>query len=235
MKRYFILTALGISLLFICAGCGTQKELSKNNTDSGTAVTQNANENQNSVASGTNSTGIDKNMSLEENVKDRSNIGKNSGSLSDSDSTISEGDAKLIALEYLGLNEDQVTLTKNKLEMEDQRYFYEMEFYSDDQMEYEITIDAKTGEVVDYSYDLDHSAAQNHTDSGSTLTADDAKKLALAKVPGASEQDIVKFETDKDDGHTKYEGEIVFNGMEYEFEIDADYGMITEWEEEPVH
>ena len=37
---------------------------------------------------------------------------------------------------------------------------------------------------------------------------------------------------DRDDGVYKYEGDIIYNGMEYEFEIDANSGTILEWSEE---
>lgn len=52
--------------------------------------------------------------------------------------------------------------------------------------------------------------------------------------PGATASDIREFETDYDDGRTEYEGKIVYDGMEYEFEIDGYSGAIRNWESEPV-
>lgn len=66
------------------------------------------------------------------------------------------------------------------------------------------------------------------------ISADDAKKLALSQVPGASESDIKEFETDYDDGRMEYEGKIYYNNMEYEFEIDAYSGAFRSWEAEPI-
>lgn len=60
-----------------------------------------------------------------------------------------------------------------------------------------------------------------------------AKNIALAKVPGAADGNIYEFKTDYDDGRMEYEGEIKYNGMEYEFEIDAFTGEILSWEAEP--
>ncbi len=67
--------------------------------------------------------------------------------------------------------------------------------------------------------------------SGASVSIDDAKNTALAKVPGATDQDI-KIELDYDDGRACYEGDIIYNHMEYEFKIDASNGNIIEWSEE---
>lgn len=71
--------------------------------------------------------------------------------------------------------------------------------------------------------------------SGQTATTgiswDEAGQLALARVEGATEQDL-RMELEHDDGYQKYEGDIILNGMEYEFEIDASTGKFLEWSEE---
>lgn len=81
-------------------------------------------------------------------------------------------------------------------------------------------------------------SSQNTTDSNSSedtmLTEQEAKQIALSKVPGATEEDISKFKKDMDDSVPEYEGEIHYNGMEYEFEINAYDGTILEWDEEPL-
>lgn len=59
-----------------------------------------------------------------------------------------------------------------------------------------------------------------------------AKELALAKVSGATEQHIYDFDLDRDNGVLEYEGEIRYNGMEYEFEINAETGEFIKWQEE---
>ena len=72
------------------------------------------------------------------------------------------------------------------------------------------------------------------SESGAMITAETAKELALSQVPGAALNDIFEFETDYDDGHTEYEGKIIYNGMEYEFSIDAYSGAFRSWETEPI-
>lgn len=66
------------------------------------------------------------------------------------------------------------------------------------------------------------------------IGADQARQLALAKVPGAAAGDIVEFEAEIENGRTEYEGKIIYNDMEYEFEIDGVSGQFLGWEEEPV-
>lgn len=57
-----------------------------------------------------------------------------------------------------------------------------------------------------------------------------AISIVLKKVPGAGKEHIVSFGRDYDDGRWIYEGEIIYNGLEYDFEIDAMTGNILEWE-----
>ena len=63
------------------------------------------------------------------------------------------------------------------------------------------------------------------------ISIEEAEKIALERVPGASENDI-RIQSDYDDGKYKYEGDIIYDGKEYEFEIDASTGTILEWSEE---
>ena len=146
---------------------------------------------------------------------------------------IGEQAARDAALEHAGLTESQVTFLKTKLDREDGRQVYEVEFYTQDYKEYDYEIDALTGEV--YSYDYDVETYFQSSGSGSEITAEEAKALALAQVPGAAESDIIEFKTDRDDGRIEYEGEIIYSGMKYEFEIDGYSGTIRSWEVEKAH
>lgn len=146
---------------------------------------------------------------------------------------IGEQAARDAALEHAGLSDSQVTFLKTKLDREDGRQVYEVEFYTQDYKEYDYEIDALTGEVRSYDYDAEtYFQTSGNSGTGTELTAEEAKALALAQVPGATESDIIKFETDRDDGRIEYEGEILYSGMKYEFEIDAYSGSIRSWEAE---
>ena len=141
-------------------------------------------------------------------------------------------DAKAKALAHAGLAETDVPFIKAELDRDDGRLVYDVEFYTADYKEYDYEIDAATGEVVSYDYDAEDYAPPA---ASGAISAEDAKALALAQVPGASASDIREFETDRDDGRVEYEGKIVYGGMEYEFEIDGYSGAIRSWEAEPLH
>ena len=64
-----------------------------------------------------------------------------------------------------------------------------------------------------------------------SITLEEAQNIALERVPGATAQNI-SIELDEDDGWYIYEGDILYNRMEYEFEIDANTGNILKWETE---
>ena len=59
---------------------------------------------------------------------------------------------------------------------------------------------------------------------------DAALKIVLDRVPGATKENIVEFKKDYDDGYLQYEGSLFYDGLEYEFEIDAETGNILDWE-----
>ena len=145
---------------------------------------------------------------------------------------ISAGDAKAKALAHAGLTASQVTMVQNKLEWEDGRQVYDVEFYTADRQEYDYEIDAVTGEVIRFDYDAEHGRSTATEDD--IITREEATAAALAKVPGATAANVVKVKLDYDDGRAEYDVEIIYNGMEYEFEIDAVAGTILSWESEPA-
>lgn len=73
-------------------------------------------------------------------------------------------------------------------------------------------------------------SGQNQTASEPLLSEDEAINIVLNKVPGAGRENLVSFGRDFDDGRWLYEGELIYNGLEYDFEIDAMTGNILEWE-----
>ena len=62
--------------------------------------------------------------------------------------------AKTIALTRAGLSAGEVTFTKAKQDREDGVPVYEIEFYTAGGVEYEYTIDARTGAVLEEDRDL---------------------------------------------------------------------------------
>ena len=60
--------------------------------------------------------------------------------------------AKTIAADHAGVYASSVTFSKAKLENDDGMQVYEIEFYYNG-MEYEYTISATTGDIIEYDYD----------------------------------------------------------------------------------
>lgn len=152
---------------------------------------------------------------------------------------VDEARAKEIALNHAGVKAADATVTKSKLDYEDGRQVYEIEFYvsgSSGYTEYDYEIEAATGKIVSYDHDAEsYAPPAQSTNSGVKVTEATAKKTALSRVPGATEKDIYEWKLDYDDGRTEYEGKIIYGGMEYEFTINAATGAVTEWDVESVY
>ncbi|MBQ9882618.1 MAG: PepSY domain-containing protein, partial [Synergistes sp.] len=95
---------------------------------------------------------------------------------------------------------------------------------------YDIDVDALTGRIHEYSSEGRHVPPQPAKTPGKEISEADAKRIALSKVPGATERDIVKFGTDYEHGRKVYECGILYGGMEYDVDVDAVTGKITKWE-----
>ena len=148
---------------------------------------------------------------------------------------VTEEQARETALSHAGFTADQVTFVRSELDRDDGRLMYDVEFYTSDYKEYDYEIDAATGEILSYDYDAEGYNYQPNATPGTAITAEQARAIALAEVPGAAESDIYEFETDRDDGRLEYEGKIIYNNTEYEFTIDGYSGAIREWDAEPFH
>ena len=137
--------------------------------------------------------------------------------------------AKQAALAHAGLTEEQVTFIRSRLDQDDGRRHYDVVFKTAEGQQYDYDIDAETWEVLAYDYDQER---VHPVTDGQSITAERAKEIALAEVPGATVNDIYDFEVDRDDGRLEYEGKIRWSGMEYEFTIDGYSGAIRSWEAE---
>ena len=143
---------------------------------------------------------------------------------------IGEEKAKEIALNHAGLTEDQTQRLWVKRDYDDGRSIYEVEFYGEGRDEYDYEIDAVTGEIVAFDTDLhDHGTAPS--EGQSQVSEEQVRQTVLERVPGASAENIF-LHLEWDDGRLEYEGELIYDNMEYEFKIDAHSGAVTEWEAE---
>lgn len=144
--------------------------------------------------------------------------------------TVDEAAAQKIALEHAGVKAADATITKSKLDYEDGRQVYDIEWYAGGaKYDYEIAVD--TGEIISSGYEGKTAGADSNN---VTVSEAAAKKTALDRVSGATDKDIYEWKLDYDDGRPEYEGKIIYGGTEYEFTIDAATGSVMEWDAEKV-
>ena len=144
---------------------------------------------------------------------------------------VTEAKAQEIALAHAGVKAADATITKSRLDYEDGRQVYEIEWYANG-AKYDYEIAVATGEIIDSSYEAKTVVG---TGNSATVSEATAKQTALSRVSGATEKDIYEWKLDYDDGRPEYEGKIIYGGTEYEFTIDATTGSVTEWDTEAVH
>ena len=138
------------------------------------------------------------------------------------------------ALADAGVNEADASRIRVTMDRDDGMLVYEVRFDAAE-VEYDYEIDAQSGRIISTDverWDDDDRDDRNRTANANVaVSRDEAVKTALGKVSGATEKDV-RIELDYDDGRYRYEGDIIYNGIEYDFEIDADSGRILEWEED---
>ena len=137
---------------------------------------------------------------------------------SSSTSAITKEQAKSLVLKKI----PGATIVELSVDYDDGRKVYEGEAYLNTS-EYEFEIDASNGNFIKWKEEKQ----ENTGNASSLISAEKAKSIVLAKVPGATVTDL---ELDEDDGGYYYEGEARKGSMEYEFVINAVNGSIVEWE-----
>ena len=148
---------------------------------------------------------------------------------------ITEEEAKRIALEDAGVTESELSGIYIHLDWDDGIQEYDVEFYVDGR-EYDYEISAQDGTIRSRDSEMEYISSRKK-ESGTTEAAfseADAIALVLEKVPGAT-KDLVRIHLDRDDGVLIYEGSLVFDGIEYDFEIHGETGAVLEWEAEKEH
>ncbi len=142
--------------------------------------------------------------------------------------------AKAAALKKASLSSSQVRFKEAKLDFDGGTAHYDIEFISGS-CEYEFEIDAVTGDTVKYQkeYDNDKASSAHKTSAENGITLNEAKAIALKKVSlSASQVKFTKAISDTDDGILYYDIEFISGNYEYEFEIRAKDGKITDFDKE---
>lgn len=145
---------------------------------------------------------------------------------------IGENAAKAAALEHAGLTESEVTYVKVKMDYDDGRTVYDIEFYLGN-AEYDYEIDAYTGDILSYDYDIDSYTIPSVQSDSMYISLDEAKSIALNKANLTAEQvTYTEASFEYDDGIAVYQIDFISGGMEYEIEVNAVDGTIVEYDVE---
>ena len=110
-----------------------------------------------------------------------------------------------------------------EFDLDDKKYEIEIRHNSTD---YEFEMNAMDGEILEMDPELDDDDRDASEDED-LIGRDEAVRIAKEKAGGG---EVTEFEYDRDDG--VYEIELMHEGYEYEFEIDAYTGEILVMEEE---
>lgn len=222
MKRLTVAAIITVVAAGVFTGCGNAGTTQMNSATGTTA------ESQNSQDAGTQSSA----QSDDQNAAGTTDqTGSNSGT-----QDIGEDAALQAALEAAGVSESDASRLRISKDRDDGRVVYEIRF-DVDQTEYDYDVLASDGQILSSDVELRNDDRDDDDDRNRGSNADvaisreEAIDIALAKVSGATESDI-RIELDHDDGRYKYEGDIIYERVEYDFEIDADRGDILEWSEE---
>ncbi|MGI6254308.1 MAG: PepSY domain-containing protein [Acutalibacter sp.] len=172
-------------------------------------------------------------------------------------SVVTQSQATEIALEHAGVDKGDVQTLAVKLEQEDGRQIFDIQF-STDSREYHCDVTRSSGEIVNYSYgplgQVQQSASQESSSeapqsagtqeesqasqasqtsqaSKSTITQEEAQAIALehARVTQA-EATIYKVKADQENGRGVYDVEFAVGTTEYDYEIAQDTGEILSYD-----
>ncbi len=152
-------------------------------------------------------------------------------SQSSSTSEITEDQAKQIAFDHAQVKEEDLTNLKVKKDFDDGVSIYEVDFQAANK-QYEYDIKAADGQILTTDFEIDDDYVDPNTQTA--VSEADAKAAALARVEGASDSDI-RIQLQRDDGQLVYEGTIIYNNTEYDFEINAETGDFLSWEQDSVY
>ncbi len=164
---------------------------------------------------------------------------------------ITKAEAKIAALKDAGLSEAEASALRTRLEFDDGRFQYEVDFYSNG-TEYEYLIQAKNGEIIARDIEGDRNRNNDMQDTGNQFAADenssvqprkdvenqpaangnstaqsqedslDNAKAAALKDAGLSESDVTFKKTELDHSHGTQVYDIEFYTSDTKYDYEID-------------
>lgn len=162
---------------------------------------------------------VDKNLEL---------INNNSDSNNTNTELITIEKAKNIAIQNANCKIKNITFTKQSLDIDDGIYVYDFEFYANNK-EFECEINAYTGKIINFG--VENTKTVSNTNKNKVIEINKAKEIAVEHAGTSSNKvAFIKAKLENDDGNREYEIEFIYNGLEYEYTIDAYSGEICEYD-----
>ena len=202
MKRAFPLSLAAAALLAALAGCGQTPPASPAGASSGGPAS---------------SWGQDGGARSDASAAPSGGQGEESG--------IGEQEALAIALDNAGVPSSDASRVKIERDRDNGIPLYDIEFetgYGD--YDFQVAMDGGAIVGADYEVDEEHLAALPEN----PISLEQAAALVQEKVPGSSASDVRLWE-EGDDGRPRYEGDLLYGSIKYEFEIDPRTGRIFDW------
>lgn len=144
--------------------------------------------------------------------------------------------AKEIAINNAGIPNNNVSMLKEEYTTEDGVNKYDIEFFTNDNKEYDYEINANTGEIISYDNELEDFINEDMEEViKDKIGLDKALDIALQDANlSLNEVEIIKEEYNEDDNTSKYEISFTNNNIEYDYEIDATSGKIIKVDKEKI-
>ncbi len=157
-------------------------------------------------------------------VTSSSSVPAESSAASTSDGEITEEKALSIAYEHAGVAADEVYNVQVEREQENGNPVYKTEFETE-AGEYEYEILRADGRIYETNYELKKEWVYAQPETSVTI---DQAAQKIADLTGAAAEDVNIWQ-EGGDGRAHYEGNVSYDGVYYEFELDPETNIIYEW------
>ena len=217
MKRAFPLSLAAAALLAALAGCGQTPPASPAGASSGGPASSWSQDSGARPDASAASSGGQTAAPSDHSAAPSGGQGEESG--------IGEQEALAIALDNAGVPSSDASRVKIEWDRDNGIPLYDIEFetgYGD--YDFQVAMDGGAIVGADYEVDEEHLAALPEN----PISLEQAAALVQEKVPGSSASDVRLWE-EGDDGRTRYEGDLLYGGIKYEFEIAPRTGRIFDW------
>lgn len=142
---------------------------------------------------------------------------------------IGKNKAREIAIKHAGMKDEEYTITELELDKDHDSIIYEVEFFTTDK-EYDYDIDAITGEIVSYDYDIEGFTHPSAEIKENYIGQVEAEQIALSHAQLTRDQiKDMKNELDHENSRWAYEIEFKSANKEYEYKINAYTGEIIDY------